>query len=1789
MTKAKKWFLRIIAVILCVINVLSGTSSSSIISAAIEESVPVSDEEIAEALSNAQFVEPSEDSAFILQNSNVETSDDYYPETADPHNEDIYYNGILYSVNESNISTAAVDLPGDDQVYMVQKWLNQEYGDVTGFGSVPENGKTAWPTIHGLTRALQHELGITSLADNFGPTTQEKYKNNILSRQDGVTKNMFAILQGALWCKGYCPGYNFSYNSITDIVTVDAVFDADVETAIIKLKKDAGLEDPNGIVTLNTMKALMSMDAFQLLGSSYGAKSEVRDMQQKLNRKYEAYIGLMPCDGVYARNTNKAVIYALQALEGMPVGTATGNFGNLTKQCCPEIPYAKSSSAAKNYTGEYYTTAQINEFVELLQFVLYVNGFGDGNFDGVYDAQTQQDLRAFQKEFALPQTGKADLTTWLSLFVSYGDKNRTALACDCATKLTAAKAKTLYDNGYRYVGRYLTKVPGGLDKDITREEAQIIFDAGLRFFPIYQTNGTKEAYFTEAQGTADAYAAIEAAQKLGIPHDTIIYFAVDFDSDDGDITNYVIPYFAKIHEVMKDSNYKTGIYATRNTCIRVSKKEYACSSFVSDLSSGYSGNLGFTMPTNWAFDQFDTVSIGEGAAAISIDKDGFSGRDLGVGKLDNVEYNEYIELDIDRGETDSDTVRGPIVNFLGQEIELFAFDVNFELPLDKIVIESEYDTRQQELNVIIGLDVYEYSQQRYGVGEKPTGEKYTKAFVEVKEMISTIKNPYSGINNPEFKRRFRDIKGCLYDRGFNMGIYTNGYVVGYMTISFKGEKPVLESGEIGFIGNAHAEVYYPTGIPTLTIRLAIEGSIESGLGLVLRNDKYILGGHMSVALEPSIGACINLYAAKATAGVGGEISFNFNFPFESFPKSFTAFFNASVFLEYTVLNRHDEQRITFMREPIYPRESANPAITILKDDFELIQPIPFATTFLDEANVFKGGMQTYAKPQIVNLGDNKMFMVYIDSAPNRIAENGTMLMYSIYDGTSWSSPLPIADDGTADFEPKICTDANAGVHILWQNASTIFEEGATLDETATAIDLSYIYWDGTNFSNAATITNNNQDYEMSHKIVSSGDNVSVVWQQNSENDVFGLSGTNSIYRKQLVENSWNNTETLATNLSVVTNIDTSYVNSENVVAYTAKSSTDTTVVNDIEVYYIAGNQITQLTNDSYYDYSAKFYNNELYWFTDNSIIRVINGDVSTKTVVLDNITSDIADFEIIGNENGNKSIVWEYEDDTGMIFFGADYNSETDTFSGFLPIERANGVVRGWDACMMSDGQIELAYCYADYLAEPDDNGLPYGTLSLIQRPVEEICDIYVDPITVADSDVLPGEEISLIADVYNNSSKAVNSFEVAISDNNGNLIETITVEQLLQPGETAEISFPFTVPSEITKSDYNITVLPVGQTDVNLEDNNTVFSMGFSDLAIQSITETRTQTGRKLTVSVSNDGYDSINSATVNLYGEGINGELLDTKTVSILESGTNTEIVFEIEESSLDSSVSEDARLYYIYAETDSYESNYGNNDNSIALYPDYTVTLNAESGGTVSGSGTYINDSKATIKATPEPGYLFEGWYENGELLVGVPAEIDLYVNSNRTLEARFIPSDLMIYAVSVDGTRRTGNTLKFYVQTDGETQPYLWSFYVYENDTIRYSVEDSVTNSFTYRPQHAGNYKVVVSVSNETGYETTYEQELKIKNYSVRRDSTLSFADSIPKNAKIVKWESSNEDVVTVDSNGTVTGHKLGETTVRAYLEDGGSYSWVVETELNWWQTILVTFGIGLFFLPFWVAK
>lgn len=524
----------------------------------------------------------------------------------------------------------------DQKVLEVQRWLNNAYSNNTDYESIfpngiYEDGMTGNQVVTALIVALQIELGAASVDGDFGPGTKSAFNayfpNKFCARNEpyslaGPTTNLEYILQGGFWCKGYdC--WNFSGR-----------FYIETENAVKEFQNDIGysVDECDGKVDAEIMKALLNTDPFVL---AENGDAKIREIQQKLNVMYKEYSGFMPTNGVYGRETNEALIYALQAEEGMDSDTANGYFGNGTTSLCPTLTMWDSR----------------HEFVWIVQAALYCNGFDPGDIDGYYGGQVEQAVSDFQSFMALPVTGVANMPTIKALLASCGDTSRTAKACDCATILTPAKAMTLKNANYEVVGRYLTGVvASGASKALTRSEMNVIFNAGLRFFPIFQTSGDSINYFKYSQGIEDAYEAISSARKLGIPEQSVIYFAVDFDAMDYQVTENIIPYFTGVEEIMSRlSLYRMGVYGARNICTRVSEECGAVYSFVGDMSTGYSGNLGYKMPTNWAFDQFVTISVGHGEGLIEIDKDGYSGRDSGVSYMvDSVNNDLAVLGNIDR-------------------------------------------------------------------------------------------------------------------------------------------------------------------------------------------------------------------------------------------------------------------------------------------------------------------------------------------------------------------------------------------------------------------------------------------------------------------------------------------------------------------------------------------------------------------------------------------------------------------------------------------------------------------------------------------------------------------------------------------------------------------------------------------------------------------------------------------------------------------------------------------------------------------------------------------------------------------------------------------------------------------------------------------------------------------------------------------------------------------------------------------------------------------------------------
>lgn len=483
----------------------------------------------------------------------------------------------------------------DEMVLETQKWLNTTYGNVSGFGSVTEDGITGWGTVYGLIRGLQHELGITGLVDNFGPGTASAFDKIASTIKVGYTANpnIVYIIQGGFWCKGITPG------------AFDGKFTSATEDAIIALKMDAGLSDTSAVLDSNFMKALLAMDAFVLTANG---SDKVRSMQQWLNNRYAADMGIMPCDGVYQRQTNTALIYALQRVEGQSASAADGIYGANTGNLCPTLSQGGTNNS---------------DAVRILQYGLLVNGYSSITISGTFDEQTQNYVNLFCSAMNLDPLTPTLVGNRVikGLLTSNGDTSRTSLACDTSKQLTASDVAKLKDSGYQIVGRYLTGLVGtGADarhKNLTTSEIETITAGGLSIFPIFQSGGAEAGYFTLVRGYADATLAIRTARQLGFAPGTTIYFACDVDIQEAQIDATVGQYVSGLNNAFsayEGNEYQIGLYGTRNVCSHAWTTGFLAHLFVSDMSTGYSGNLGFAMPTNWSYDQYfeETLINSEG-------------------------------------------------------------------------------------------------------------------------------------------------------------------------------------------------------------------------------------------------------------------------------------------------------------------------------------------------------------------------------------------------------------------------------------------------------------------------------------------------------------------------------------------------------------------------------------------------------------------------------------------------------------------------------------------------------------------------------------------------------------------------------------------------------------------------------------------------------------------------------------------------------------------------------------------------------------------------------------------------------------------------------------------------------------------------------------------------------------------------------------------------------------------------------------------------------------------------
>jgi Domain of unknown function (DUF1906) len=119
-------------------------------------------------------------------------------------------------------------------------------------------------------------------------------------------------------------------------------------------------------------------------------------------------------------------------------------------------------------------------------------------------------------------------------------------------------AACLAQAGVSFVFRYYSTTTSMPEKVITASEANAILAANLMIGVVYEDGPTSANYFSNARGVQDATAAFNMAISLGQPTGSAIYFAVDYDASDGDISGPILDYFNGVSQGLQNASSSAG-------------------------------------------------------------------------------------------------------------------------------------------------------------------------------------------------------------------------------------------------------------------------------------------------------------------------------------------------------------------------------------------------------------------------------------------------------------------------------------------------------------------------------------------------------------------------------------------------------------------------------------------------------------------------------------------------------------------------------------------------------------------------------------------------------------------------------------------------------------------------------------------------------------------------------------------------------------------------------------------------------------------------------------------------------------------------------------------------------------------------------------------------------------------------------------------------------------------------------------------------------------------------------
>ncbi len=545
---------------------------------------------------------------------------------------------------------------------------------------------------------------------------------------------------------------------------------------------------------------------------------------------------------------------------------------------------------------------------------------------------------------------------------------------------------------------------------------------------------------------------------------------------------------------------------------------------------------------------------------------------------------------------------------------------------------------------------------------------------------------------------------------------------------------------------------------------------------------------------------------------------------------------------------------------------------------------------------------TESAPMMCNT-DGKKVMVMLWDDTDREAANRSMVVYSVYDDETglWSAPAPVFDDDTADFYPNFKDG-----YLVWQNSKSPLNDSMTLAEIASLGEICVAKWNGSGFDEPVTLTDN--DTVDTQPVVASSDSETVVvWTANTQNDILGLTGSNSVMKATIKDGIAGGPEAIKENLNAVVNLAAENYDSDLYIAYSFDEDNDFRTIDDRDIWIIKNGSEFNLTDNDITDSNPIFKNGVLYYYSGGKIEYCNMSDLSKKTV-FDEPKPGLNDsFAVDSNDNGDIAVWWTKAGENSTEVVCVLYKNGG--WSDEITISNTGNQAKYPTGVFTENGNMYVAY---------NNSIWENGEITRSDLYTLEVTPSYDLELTEA---VIDEDTMTVYATVKNAGELNVDSYTVTITDN-GAVNSQKTINEGLKAGASAEVVIEYNRPENLSKHTIEVGA-DIADEEFNTDNNIKNITVGNSDVEIVKIENYEKLPVSQAVAVVANSGFSDTGKVTAYLRKDKADGDVLETQTIENLTPGETADITF-------DYNIAESSNIqWYVTVECENEEITSANDD--------------------------------------------------------------------------------------------------------------------------------------------------------------------------------------------------------------------------------------------------------------------